>query len=204
MRAARFGLGPAPRLPKRAGHNRFLWDLRTVGPGDRATPEGGPGGPLVVPGKYQVRLTAAGAPQTRTVEVTVDPRVAADGVTQADLAELYDLNVKLRDAISELRRLQQRLSAAMEKAGVKPAAAPGPGQWVSATKYDHPLQALWARVVSAPGPYPQPMLLDQFANVARMLGQAEQKPGKDAWDRYNDLIKELTAIKADADKIAPM
>ena len=203
MRAARFGM-VAQNLPKKAGHNRFPWDLRTVGPWDRATSSGGPGGPMVVPGKYQVRLTAGQVVQTRTVEVALDPRVVADGVTQADLAELYDLNVKVRDAISEGRRLQQRLSAAMEKANVRPPAAPGPGQWVSAAKYDHPLQALWARVVTAPGPYPQPMLLDQLQNIARMLGQAEQKPGKDAWDRYNDLMKELAAVKAGADKVAPM
>ena len=41
------------------------------------------------------------------------------------------------------------------------------------------------------------MLIDQFSNIARMIGQADQKPGKDAWDRYNDLMKELAAIKAE-------
>jgi len=30
------------------------------------------------------------------------------------------------------------------------------------------------------------MLIDQFFNIARMLDQADQRPGKDAWDRYND------------------
>ena len=36
-----------------------------------------------------------------------------------------------------------------------------------------------------------------------MLGQADEKPGKDAWDRYNDLMKELGAIKAEVDTLTP-
>jgi hypothetical protein len=204
MRAARLGMGPAQRLPKKAGHNRFAWDLRAVGPWDRTAPDGGPGGPMVVPGRYQVRLTAGSVVQTRPLDVKLDPRVAADGVTAADLAELYDISVKVRDAISEGRGLQARIGAAMEKAGVKTPPVPAPGQWVSAMTFEHPLQGLWSRLVTSPGVYQQPMLLDQLQNIGRMLGQAEQKPGRDAWDRYNDLMKELASIKAEADRLAPM
>jgi photosystem II stability/assembly factor-like uncharacterized protein len=201
--ALRFGLGGPSRLPKRAGMNRFLWDLRYAGPWSAQAPAGGPGGPHVVPGRYQVRLTAGGTTLVREVEVRIDPRVTASGVTEAHLAEQLDLLLKVRDAISEGRRLQEQLSKAMEAAGVKPPPAPGPGETPGTVKYAHPLQAVWARLVTAPGPYPQPMLLDQFANIARMLGQADQKPGKDAWDRYNDLMKELAAVKAEAAKLMP-
>ena len=45
------------------------------------------------------------------------------------------------------------------------------------------------------------MLIDQFANVARMLSQADQKPGRDAYLRYDDLVKELEAVKAEAAKV---
>ena len=193
---ARFGGGGMSRLPKKAGLNRFVWDLRHAGP------EGGGAGPMVVPGKYTVKLTSGSWTAARTFEVKIDPRVTKDGVTQVDLQEQLDLSLRVRDAITEARNLQQRLSQAMEKAGVKPAAAPGPGQAPSSVKYDHPLQGLYARLVSAGGVYPQPMLIDQFSSIARMIGQADQKPGKDALDRYNDCLKELKAIKGDLEKIA--
>jgi photosystem II stability/assembly factor-like uncharacterized protein len=192
----RFGGGGMTRLPKKAGLNRFVWDLRHAGP------DGGGAGPMAVPGKYSVKLTSGSWTATRTFEVKIDPRVTKDGVTQVDLQEQLDLSLKVRDALTEARTLQQRLSQAMEKAGVKPAAAPGPGQAPSSVKYDHPLQGLWARLVSAGGVYPQPMLIDQFSNIQRMIGGADQKPGRDALDRYNDCMKELNAIRTEAEKMA--
>jgi hypothetical protein len=197
--AARFGLTGA-RVTKRPGLNRFVWDMRHVGPWDKNSPNGGPGGPLVVPGAYQVRLSAGDTAATRPLDVRIDPRVTAAGVTPADLREQTDLLLKVRDAISESRRLQDRLAQAMEKAGVKPPPPPGPGETPGTVTYAHPLQATWAKLVTAPGPYPQPMLIDQFMNIARMLGQGDQKPGKDAWDRYNDLMKTLSTLRGEADR----
>jgi hypothetical protein len=201
--AMRFGFGGMTRVPKKAGANRFVWDLRYPGPWDRNTPAGGAGGPHVAPGTYQVRLTAAGTSLTRTLEVKIDPRVTADGVTQADLQEQADLLLRVRDAISAGRKFQDRLAQAMEKAGVKPPPPPAPGETPGTVKYASPLQATWAKLVTAPAPYPQPMLIDQFTNIARMLAQADQKPGKDAWDRYTDLAKDLAAIEGEVEKLAP-
>lgn len=186
------------RVARDVGHNRFTWDLRyPVGPG-------GGSGPHVVPGRYEAKLSIerAGRAVTYTVplEVRIDPRVAAAGVTQADLEAQLDLLLKIRDRIAEARRLQDRLARAMDAAGVRPPPAPGPGQSPGTATYASPLQLLWARLVTAPGPYPQPMLIDQFANVARMLGRADQRPGKDAWDRYHDLAKELAALEGEATK----
>lgn len=48
-----------------------------------------------------------------------------------------------------------------------------------------------------PGAYPQPMLLNQFNNVQRMIGQGDQRIGKDAVDRYTDLMKDLAAVQAE-------
>jgi hypothetical protein len=72
-----------------------------------------------------------------------------------------------------------------------------PGTTPGTTKFAHPLQGLWARVVDLPGIYPQPMLISQFQNIARMIGQADQKIGKDAVARYNDLMKELQSLQAE-------
>ncbi len=177
---ARRGGGGAP-LTKREWHNRFVWDLRHAG-------AGGAAGPLVVPGTYQVRLSVGEWSQARPLEVRVDPRVAAAGVTQADLQEQLDLSLKVRDATADARALGARLTAA------RPSMKANAGNAKS-------LEALIARVVTADVVYPQPMLIDQLSNIARMIGQGDQKVGRDAFTRFDDLMKEMGAVKAEALKL---
>jgi photosystem II stability/assembly factor-like uncharacterized protein len=177
-------------VPKSAGLNRFTWDMRVAGPKSPATNRDERPGPLVAPGTYQVRLTAGESwSQMRPFEIKADPRVTAAGVTQADLDEQFALNVKIRDAVTESLQLAARISEARSGAKIDPGRA-------------RQLQALLDRLVTASVVYPQPMLVDQFLNVARMLGQADQKPGRDAYLRYDDLMKELGAIKAEFGKLA--
>jgi len=166
---------------KREWHNRFVWDLRHAG-------AGGAAGPLVVPGSYQVRLSAGEWSQTRPLEVRIDPRAAAAGVAVADLQEQLDLSLKVRDAVADARALAAKLAEARR------AAQPGSGNAKA-------LQALVDRVVTADVVYPQPMLADQLSNIARMIGQADQKVGRDAFVRFDDLLKELASVKAEAAKL---
>ena len=67
--------------------------------------------------------------------------------------------------------------------------------------FDHPLQKMWATINDMPGAYPQPMLLNQFSNVQRMIGQGDQRIGRDAVDRYTDLMKDLAAVQAEFQKL---
>jgi hypothetical protein len=197
------GGGGSTSIRAEAGMQRIQWDLRYPGPWTAQSPNGGPGGPMVPPGKYTVRLTAGGQTITRAFQLLSDPRVATDGVTDGDIAEQVRFQLQLRDAISDARKLQQSIEQAMQKAGLKPQLAPGmPGQSPSNTTYDHPLQQLYARVVETPGIYTQPMLISQLNNIQRMVTQADQKIGKDAHDRYADLIKELQAVEAQLKKLA--
>jgi hypothetical protein len=176
----RRGGGGAP-FTKREWHNRFIWDLRY---GAAA----GAAGPLAVPGSYQVRLSAGEWSQTRPLEVRIDPRVAAAGVTVADLQEQFDLSLKVRDAVADARALGAKLAEACG------AAQPGSGNAKA-------LQALVDRVVTADVVYPQPKLVDQLSNVARMVGQADQKVGRDAFVRFDALMKELASVTAEAAKL---
>jgi len=198
----RRGGGGSTSIRAEAGMQRITWDLRYPGPWAPNTPEGGFGGPVVPPGKYSVRLTSGGQTITRTFDVKSDPRLAADGVTDGDIAEQVKFQMQVRDAISDARKLQQSIEQAMQKAGLKPGLETGVvGSSPATTKYDHPLRELYAKVVTTPGIYTQGMLIDQLSNVQRMITQADQKIGKDAYDRYADLIKEMAALEAQLKKL---
>ena len=115
---------PAAKVTADAGMNRFVWDLRyagaTVFPGQimwSAEPEQGP---LAVPGRYQVRVTANGETQTQPFTVTLDPRVKA---TTADLQAAFDLAIQVRDRVSQadegviaVRKIRTQLDDRIDKA----------------------------------------------------------------------------------------
>ncbi len=95
---------PEKQIKAEAGLNRFLWDMRyesAIHVPDYYLWEYKDGalGPLVVPGKYQVRLTADGKSQTAPFEVMLDPRV---NVSQADLQKQFDLLLQIRDELSRV------------------------------------------------------------------------------------------------------
>jgi photosystem II stability/assembly factor-like uncharacterized protein len=182
--APRRGGGTPVRLSTRAGLHRFAWDLR-IGTGEAMR---GAGGPMALPGKYLVRMKAGALVETKPLELRLDPRVVADGVTQADLEEQLDLLLKLQQAVADAR------AASAELAGAINAASTQEGRDQQVTR----LRQLRARLVTAPGPYPQPMLIDQLSAIARMAGSSDQKVGRSAFEYFEELKAVLAAIKAEA------
>jgi photosystem II stability/assembly factor-like uncharacterized protein len=184
----RRGGGLPSALPAKAGMNRFVWDLRYPGgPAGGGDGEGGGfggGGPIVPPGSYRARLTANGVTKTEAFTVKIDPRIAKDGITTADLAAQTQLALKVRDSLAEARALSARVRQAIDGKKGDPAT----------------LQSLSDRLNTKTGPYEDQMFIDQMSNIGREIGQADQKVPASAYDRYNQLMKEWTAIKADADK----
>ena len=170
--------------------NRFVWDLRYTGGGPPAgagDAEGGGGfggqGPLVPPGVYKARLTEGDVTKIESFTVKIDPRVAKDGVTEADLAEQARFALKVRDALADARQLQGRVRQAMD-----------------AKRGDQAkLQFVWDRLTTKSGPYEDQMFIDQLSNVNREINQADQKVGASAYERLNDLMKEWITIKADGE-----
>jgi hypothetical protein len=185
--------GGASALPTKGGHNRFMWDYRWSN------------GVMAAPGPYTAKLTAGDATQSKTFEVQVDPGVLADGTTVADLVAQQEFLIALRATIDDANATRERIEAAMQKAGVEPPPAPGPGestneQIAALAKSPAPgakLQALWARMVTARGTYEQPMLLDQLNSINRVEAGADQKVGAESRERYQDLVKELQAIQSE-------
>ncbi len=91
-------------VSKEKGLHRVAWDLRYDAPKLRRPPEpeetefgGGPRGPQVMPGTYQVKLLVGEKAFQKRIEVRLDPAIS---VPAADLATQFDHALKLRDAES--------------------------------------------------------------------------------------------------------
>jgi hypothetical protein len=166
---------PATRLATAAGLQRFTWDLRHEGARGTRGPRGS-AGPLVVPGRYTVRLTAGSWTATVPLDVRLDPRVAASGVTTADLERQRDLALQVVQLLSEARRLLADVEAEHRSATGARAEA---------------LDGIRRRLENAPGPYPQEMLISQIEYLYGIVTSADFAPGRDAFERYAELRKEL-------------
>ncbi len=95
------GGGAQPRVSTDAGLNRFVWNMRYADavrfPG-MILWAGDTRGPRIVPGTYNVKLTADGQTLTQTFEVKKDPRLQANA---DDFARQLDLSLKIRDKLTE-------------------------------------------------------------------------------------------------------
>jgi photosystem II stability/assembly factor-like uncharacterized protein len=163
---------PPPQVTKTAGINRFAWDVRNQA------------GVTLPPGQYQVRLKTGAVTQTQTLNVLIDPRIAADGVTVSDLQEQFEHNMRMRDLVSSVNQLVTRVREAIGK-----------------TPNDPRLIALAAKLMTEPVRYGKPGLQAHVTYLASMTGNVDQKIGRDAVERYQVLKKEFDALRAEADRI---
>ncbi|HSL52914.1 MAG TPA: hypothetical protein VK868_00905 [Pyrinomonadaceae bacterium] len=163
---------PPPRVTKTAGINRFAWDVRNQA------------GVTLPPGQYQVRLKTGAVSQTQTVNVLIDPRVAADGVTVSDLQEQFEHNMRMRELVSSVNQLVTRVREAVGK-------SPNDGK----------LLALAAKLLTEPVRYGKPGLQAHITYLASMTANVDQKIGRDAIERYQVLKKEFDALRAEAEQV---
>ena len=114
---------PKPEvLEKTPGAHRFVWNLAWGSSGPPlADEEAGfrnPSGPKVIPGTYEVRLTADGQSQSQSLEVRMDPRSPATSKVLTQQFELgqqmFDETVQARRAVAEIRSVQKQLESAQQ------------------------------------------------------------------------------------------
>jgi photosystem II stability/assembly factor-like uncharacterized protein len=192
MRPAPGARQGAVRLATRAGVHRVTWDLAHPGAlGESGQPDER-GGPMVRPGTFTVRLIADGATQEQALEVAADPRVVASGVTATDMDQQIALALKVREQLGAARVLVGKLKARRD-------AARKAGDTAAAQRAD----ALLAEMETAPGRYQQPMLVAQIQYLYGMLTQADQRPGRDASERFAQLDRELAQITRRSLEVVP-
>jgi len=184
MRAPFQSMMGTASLPTTRGAHRFVWDMSVAAEGSSR------GGPRAVPGNFHARLTVDGQELNQWFEVKIDPRVAADGVTIADLQEQFDLSLEILAAMGDASATIERVQGAMEQA-----AAGG--------DVEEQLEQIHAALVTDQtiSSYPQPMLQAQLQYLYSGLQRADQKPGRDSYERLATLEAELEAHKARLERL---
>ena len=157
------------------GLNRFSWDMRHRGSWDENENRSFRSGPMVSPGKYVVLLDIDGIKSSKSFEILEDPRV--EGMSADDYLEQEKFLLDVRDFLTELKLFKSNLD---EK--------------IKATNSDQ-YNEVYNLLVTTKGTYMQPMLIDQARYLQSMLGRADQVPGRDAYDRLNELKDSFSKLK---------
>lgn len=170
-------------LPTRVGTHRWRWDFRTMG-----DPRGGRG-PLAVPGRYTVRLTIGAWSASEPLDVQLDPRVAADGVTAEHLADQADLIRRVAALLHDAREIAARARTLAARTDLDP------DTHRAASQLHEDLSAATGIA------YPMPKLVEQINYLASLLDRADQPPGRDAHQRFAQLSRELDEMRRRAASI---
>jgi photosystem II stability/assembly factor-like uncharacterized protein len=168
----------APRPTKLAGLNRFVWDVRHKD------------GPTLAPGRYQARLMVGDTTLVEAFNVLIDPRVAEDGVTVADLQQQFEHNLRMRELVTSVNQLATRVREAHSKLR----AAGTNGDTANS------VNAVAAKLLTEPVRYSKPGLQAHITYLAGMTTNVDQKIGRDALERYEVLRKELDAMRIKVDR----
>ncbi len=170
------------------GMHRFTWDMAHTGAWDSNLARSGQNGPDVSPGKYKVRFKVDGKAIEKSFQVFADPRVEESGVTLADMKAQEKLQLEIRTLLTTSKQLSDKLQKRIKeldkniKEGKKVKAA---------TQEKARLTKVLDELEMQEGIYMQPMLIAQISYLNSMLGRADQRPGKDAYERYNELKQKL-------------
>lgn len=190
-----------PNYGKNRGIYRFRWDMR----GDVPTGNGKGEdrlfrrrGPMVSPGQYMVTLTAGDRVETVPLNLLMDPRIEADGVTLEDLRAQEAISLKVLDLQNEAQNLAGMIDAELKKIRNDEEGGTKTSKQPNAVK--NSLLSIRSRLITAEGIYPTPRLLDQIRYLYGMLDQADQKPGRDAYIRLGELTDSLSSCKKELDE----
>jgi len=162
------------RVTKDRGVNRFVWDVRHEN------------GLQPAPGAYQARVTINGQAYTQPFNLLIDPRLAKEGLTAADLQEQFDFNVRMQGMVQSVGELTTEVQRALQQAQTAGDAAKAAA-----------LQAVADKLLDQPVRYGKPGLRTHVNYLSRMVTGVDQKVGRDAFERADVLQKELDAVRAE-------
>jgi photosystem II stability/assembly factor-like uncharacterized protein len=182
MMQGRGGRGGAPpaRVTKTGGLNCFVWNAQYQS------------GLAAPPGQYQARLKVDASVLTQPFTLLIDPRIAAEGVTAADLKEQFEHNTRMRELVAGVSQTVTRVREAQAKLR---------GATGDNAENAKRVEAIAAKLLTESVRYGKPGLQAHISYLAGMTSGVDQKIGRDAIERYEVLKKELEAVRAELDKV---
>ncbi|NAS30676.1 hypothetical protein GTQ40_06810 [Flavobacteriaceae bacterium R38] len=168
------------------GLHRFEWDLLGKGPWHQQKSRRYRNGPMVPPGQYTVKLTVEDKTITQNFEIVVDPRVKAEGMTEALFEKQQEMQQNILTLLSEARQLQNRLEREAKKLKAKEGKANDRLELI---------KTALKQLKNDEGAYPQQMLVAQISYIYNIVNGADQAIGVDVAERYDELMTDFTAIK---------
>lgn len=166
-------------LNAKQGFHRYTWDMRRDSPNGR--------GPLVSAGNYEICLVHANGVSTQRLTLVMDPRLKAEGITNEDLQaqaklilQVQDLAARTSKLVSDIRRIARTEMPA---------------------ERGKQIEALLARLVNARETYPQQMLQSQVRYLSSMIDRADQRPGRDAYIRLQELQAAISKCESDLNNL---
>ena len=201
-----FGPPPTPPPGRKAGSNRYVWDLRypgaTVFEGEVMWGARAQQGPLAVPGAYQVRITAAGQSQTQRFTLKLDER---EHVSVAQLQEQFKLASQIRNQVSrademviEIRRIVKDSKDRAEKAKDEEVTSVGAGLRDKLSTIEEEIYQVRNRANEDPLNFPI-KLNNQIAALARSVETGDNPPTQQDYEIFQILTARFAAVQAKYD-----
>ncbi len=195
-----FGSGSGGmNLDKKAGLHRVSWDMRHEGAWDAKRP--GSGGPMAAPGMYQARLTVDGQLFTEKFFLRMDPRLKEANVKLEDLRAQEELTLQIRDLQSDAKKVTAAIEMRKTKLEETIKTDKKSKNVEKAKQELLTINKLYSELEMDEGRYQMPKLLNQIQYLSSMLNQADQRPGKDAFEQYEKLMQQFTALKQQWEKL---
>ncbi|MBO6762015.1 MAG: hypothetical protein JJ909_13745, partial [Roseivirga sp.] len=184
-------------LPNNQGLNRYSWNMRHAGGWSNNPRRAYMGnGPMVATGKFKAKLTVGDKVMEEDFNVKLDPRVTL--VSDADVAEQERLALEIQNFSDQVSKLIATMDE--EREALKNSLDTEKASRRDQRKKEA-LDAIYYKLVTPPGTYMQPMLASQTGYLSSMIGRADQRPGQDAYERFEELKAQFEEIKKEFESL---
>jgi len=180
--------GISSALKTTKGAHRFTWDMRHAGPWDKKASKAFKSGPLAVPGDYVVRLTIGKNQLEQPFKVKPDPRAIQSGINLEDMQAQQSLALQIVSLINKAKRKLAVLESQLANI-----TADKKAKQEDIDRLKNQINAFKTQ----DGRYQLPSLISQMSYLFSMLKQADQRPGQDAYDRFEELEMLFHKLNAD-------
>jgi len=188
---------PPPSVAVKQGLNRFVWDTRYPDAKDfkgLIMWAGSVRGPAAPPGKYQVRLTAAGVTKSQEFAIVRNPNFTA---TDADLREQFTLASQINDKVSaandavvKVRDLKDQIGDRTGKANDTRIKAAGDALTVKLTDVEGDIYQYRNRSGQDPLNFPI-RLNNKLAALQGVVESGDNRPTDQSYAVYKELAAQL-------------